>query len=368
MAGAKALVVKSLKSPPDIEIAERDIPKAIPGTAVIQVLAAAVGPGHGYLLSHEVPGFSFPLPSVFGAGGVGRVVSVGSDSVSLKEGQLVSIDPFTSARDDANVEVIVGLMDGGGSKAKKLYDDTWRDGAWQTHAVVPLENAVPLDEEALLGKHGYDVDDLTIIPHLSIAYGAISSIDIKAGETVIVGPATGQFSGAAVEVASALGARVIALGRNREALAKLQSTIPRVEIVVITGDTEKDAQAIQAFGLADAFVDFTPGSVQGEPSHFKSALMSLRKRGRIALMGGMGGNLSIPYVYMMFNSLELKAKWMYTRDEIRKIVKMIEVGTLKIGKGAGHQVDGKFKLEDYEAAFETGAKHTSWGSSIVFNP
>ncbi|KAI1129125.1 GroES-like protein [Nemania abortiva] len=368
MAGAKALVVQSIKSPADVKITEKDIPEATPGTAVVRVLAAGIGPAYGYLISHEVPGFSFPVPSVFGGQAVGRVVSVGSDSVSLKEGQLVVIDPFTTARDDGDVEIIVGLMDGGDSKGRKLANETWRDGYWQSHAVVPLENAVPLDEEALVGKHGYDIEELMMIPRLAVAYGAISGIDIKAGETVIVGPATGQFGGSAVEVASALGARVIALGRNKEALAKLKSTIPRVETVVITGDVEKDAEAIQAFGLADAFIDSTPQALHSEPSHIKSAISSLRKRGRIALLGGLGGNITIPYFLMVAKSLEMKGKLMYTRAEIRDLVKMIEVGTLKIGKGAGHQVIGKFKLEDYEAAFETAAKSTAWGSSVLFTP
>ncbi|KAI1200758.1 GroES-like protein [Nemania serpens] len=368
MAGAKALVVQSIKSPADVEVKVRDIPKAIPGTAVVRILAAGIGAGHGYLISHEVPGFTFPVPSVYGSNAVGRVVSVGSDSVSIKEGQLVAIDPFTTARDDPDAEIIVGLMDGGDKNGRKLANDTWRDGCWQTHAVIPLENAVPLDEETLIGKHGYDIEELTIILRLSVAYGAISGVDIKAGETVIVGPATGQFGGAAVEVASALGARVIALGRNQEALARLKSTVARVETVVITGDIEKDAQAIQAFGLADAFVDFTPHTLQSEPSHIKSAMFSLRKRGRIALMGGLGGTITIPYFLMILNSLELKGKWMYTRSEIRSVIKMVEVGTLKIGKAAGHQIRGKFRLEDHERAFETAAKSASWGASVVFTP
>ncbi|KAH8157946.1 hypothetical protein CIB48_g10307 [Xylaria polymorpha] len=367
MASAKALVLQSIKSPVDIKVAERDIPKASPGAAVVQILACVIGPGHGYLISHEVPGFSFPVPGVYGNSAVGRVVSVGSDAVSLKEGQLVAIDPFTTARDDSSAEIIVGLMDSGESEAKKLAE-TWRDGCWQTHTVVPLENVVPLDEEALLGKHGYSIEDLALLPRLSVAYGAVCNIDIKAGETVIVGPATGQFGGAAVEVASALGARVIALGRNQEVLAKLKSTIPRVETVTITGDAEKDAQAIQAFGLADAFVDFTPHTVHTEPTHIRSAMLSLRKRGRIALMGGLTGNITIPYFAMILKSLELKGKWMYTREEIRNLVKMAEVGTLKLGKTAGHQVVAKFKLDDYEAAFETAAKHTAWGTAVMFTP
>ncbi|KAI0107120.1 GroES-like protein [Nemania sp. FL0031] len=368
MASAKALVIQSIKSPTDVKIVEREIPKATPGTAVVQVLASSIGPSHGYVISHEVPGFSFPVPSVYGCNAVGRIVSVGSDSVSLQEGQLVAIDPFAAARDDAEVEIIVGLMDGGSSKATKLSNGTWRDGCWQTHVTIPLENAVPLDEEALLGKHGYAIEELTMILRLAVSYGATSGVDIKAGETVIVGPATGQFGGSAVEVASALGARVIALGRNKEVLAKLKANIPRVETVVITGDVEKDAQAIQAFGLADAFIDFSPHSLHSEPSHIKSALFSLRKRGRVALMGGLSSSITIPYFLMILKSLEIKGKWMYTRAEIRNLVKMVEVGTLKIGKGAGHEVNGKFKLEDYETALETAAKTTAWGTNVVFTP
>ncbi|KAJ2979251.1 hypothetical protein NUW58_g7250 [Xylaria curta] len=367
MAGAKSLVVYSNKPPASIKVEERDIPKAVPGTAVVRILAAMIGSGYGYLISHEVPGFSFPIPSVYGNNAVGRIVSVGPDAVSLKEGQLVAVDAFTIARDDSSAEIIVGLMDTGESKAKKLAE-AWRDGYWQTHAVIPLENAIPLDEEVLIGKHGYSIEQLIMIPRLSVAYGAISNIDIKAGETVIIGPATGQFGGAAVEIASALGARVIALGRNRETLAKLKSAITRVETVVITGDVEKDAQAIQAFGLADAFIDFTPHTVHSEPSHIKSAMLSLRKRGRIALMGGMAGSITIPYFLMILKSLELRGKWMYTRSEIRKLVKMIEVGTLKIGEGAGHQINGRFQLEDYETAFQTADKHTAWGTSVIFTP
>jgi threonine dehydrogenase-like Zn-dependent dehydrogenase len=215
------------------------------------------------------------------------------------------------------------------------------------------------------------MEELTVIQRLGVAYGAMSNVDIKAGETVIVGPATGLLPASSAVQRSKLrllSARVMALGRNEETLAKLKATIPRVETVVITGDVEKDAKAIQVFGLADAFVDFSPHTLHSEPSHIRSAIESLRKRGRIALMGDLGGTVALPYFLMILNSLELKGKWMYTRPEIRNLVKMVETGTLKIGKAAGHQVNGRFKLEDYEAAFETAAKHTGWGTHVVYTP
>ncbi|KAI1499854.1 NAD(P)-binding protein [Biscogniauxia marginata] len=368
MATAKSLVVQSVTSPPDVKIANKPIPVAGPGTAVVSVLASWVAPSAQFLISHEVPGFGSPLPGVFGSFAIGRVVSAGADSTSLKKGQLVLADNMITARDEPDVELLLGLMDGGTEKSKKLASDVWRDGHWQTHTVVPLENATPLDEDILLGKFGYDPAELTYLGRLAVAYGAVSTLDVKAGETVIVGPATGQFGGAAVEVASAVGARVIALGRNAETLARLKATIPRVDTVVLTGDIETDAQAIRAFGAADAFIDFSPTAMASEPAYIKSGLKALRRRGRVAFMGGLGRDVSIPYFDVMLNSLEIKGRWMYTRRELRALVKLVKTGVLKIGKAAGHEVSGRFKLEYWEIALDTAAKNSSWGKAVVFTP
>ncbi|KAI1336762.1 hypothetical protein F5Y15DRAFT_393070 [Xylariaceae sp. FL0016] len=136
--------------------------------------------------------------------------------------------------------MLLGLMDGGTKKARELMGNAWRDGCWAQHAFVPLENAIPLNEEVLMGNLGYDAADIAYLHRSAVAYGGVSTIGVKAGETVIVGPATGQFGGAAVEVASAVGARVIALGRNTAALAHLKATVPRVKAVTITGNIEED--------------------------------------------------------------------------------------------------------------------------------
>ncbi|KAK6222821.1 hypothetical protein LQW54_000630 [Pestalotiopsis sp. IQ-011] len=317
MAPCKSLVVNSITSPLDPKIEDKDVPTAGPGTAVVQVLNAVIGPQSGYALGVPMPHFQFPVPGVYGHSCIGRVVSVGVDSTSLK--QATSPRAMTP-----NVEMLMGLTDGATEKSKKLANDAWRDGCWTTHAVVPLENATPLGEEALVG--------------------GVSAIDVKAGETVIVGPATGGYGGAAFEVAAARGARVIAFGRNKDALAKLKSHVPRVDTVLLTGDVDKDAAAFSALGPADAYIDFSPFQMQN-PTHVGAGIRALRRRGRIVLMGGM-----------------------YTRKEIREVVKMAETGVLKIGKTAGHEVAGRFKLEDWEKAIEAAGKATSWGQSVVFTP
>ncbi|KAI3326758.1 GroES-like protein [Xylariaceae sp. AK1471] len=289
MADAKALLLHPIQSPPDVKVVEKDIPEAISGTVVDRVLAAGIGPGRGCLISHNVPAF------------------LGSDSVSIREGQLVLVDPFTIATDDSNVEIL---------------------------------HAIPLDEEVLVRKHSYEIEELTMIQRLSVAYGAISHVDIEAGETAIVSPATGQFGSAAVEIASAVDARVIALGRNQETLAKLKATIPH------------------------AYIDFSLHTMHSEPSYIRSAMEPLRKRGRVALMSGLSGTIALPYFLMIVKSLELKGKWMYTRPEIGNFIKMVETRTLKIGKAAEHQVHGKFKREEHEAALEIAAKHTGQSNAL----
>lgn len=366
MAPCKSLVVNSIASPLDLKIEDKNVPAAGPGTAVVQVLNAVIGPQSGYALAVPMPHFQFPVPGVYGHSCIGRVVSVGVDSTSLKQGQLVLVDSHVTSRDDPNVEMLMGLTDGGTEKSKKLANDAWRDGCWTTHAVVPLENATPLNEEALVGRQGYGLDELSYLARFAVAYGSVSAIDVKAGETVIVGPATGGYGGAAVEVAAARGARVIAFGRNKDALAKLKSHVARVETVVLTGDVDKDAAAFSAFGPADAYVDFSPFQMQN-PTHVGAGIRTLRRRGRMVLMGGVS-DISLPYWLVMQNSIEIRGRWMYSRKEIREVVKMVETGVLKIGKAAGHEVAGRFKLEDWEKAIEAAGKATSWGQSVVFTP
>ncbi|KAK7755989.1 hypothetical protein SLS62_001931 [Diatrype stigma] len=369
MSSATNLIVPSISSPLALRVEEAPIPEAQRGTAVVEILASVIGPGYGFLLSTPLPFLSFPTPSIWGNNAIGRVVSTGPDAAKLEKGQLVFVDEFIEARDDPNVAIIAGLMDGLSAQSKKLASGAWRNGTWTTHAVVALENATPLDEGLLLGKLGYDVSELTYLTRFTVAYGGMSAMGVKPGETVIVGPATGQFSGAAVEVASALGARVIALGRNTEVLSRLKETFARVETVILSGDVEEDAKAIQAFGPADAFIDISPTKASNAKlTHITSALKSLRRHGRVSLMGGIAGDISIPYQLVMMNNIEIKGRWMYTRDEVREVVKLVETGLLKLGKSAGHTVHGKFKLDEWQAALDTAANHDTWGSVVTFTP
>lgn len=192
-------------------------------------------------------------------------------------------------------------------------------------------------------------------------------INIQAGETVIIAPATGSFGGAAVLVALAMGARVIAMGRNLEALKKVAARSDRVEIVPTTGDVQTDAEALRKFGLADAFFDISPPEA-AKSTHIKSAILALRHSGRASLMGGIGGDISLPYAVIMHRNLQLRGKWMYERKDIAALVTMIKVGVLRLGESAGVKVAGKFALEEWDSAFTAAAENPEMGMQILIAP
>ncbi|KAF4627802.1 hypothetical protein G7Y89_g10345 [Cudoniella acicularis] len=221
---------------------------------------------------------------------------------------------------------------------------------------MPLENCYPLDEQTLKGKFGYGVEELQDISRLLVPYGGLADINLKPGETVIITPATGPFGGAAVKVALAMGARVIAMGRNTEALKKLSESHSRIETVQITGDVQAELKSLQAFGTIDAWLDISP-PVAGNSTHFKSCFLALRHSGRVSLMGGLNGELAIPVKVVVHRDLRIKGKWMYSRQNVLDLIKMVEVGVLKLG---GQRVE-KFKLEEWEMAFELGRRFRGMG-------
>jgi threonine dehydrogenase-like Zn-dependent dehydrogenase len=174
----------------------------------------------------------------------------------------------------------------------------WKDATYAEYAKVPVENCHLLNEFLLLGKLSYAVEDIADISRLVVPYGGLRDIDIKAGETVIIAPATGPFGSAAVTLALAMGVRVIAMGRNLSILQRLAASHSRVKIVQITGDMVADTAALQQFGLVDAYFDISPPEAANS-THMRSAIMALRHGGRVSLMGGIHWNVAIPHSRVM---------------------------------------------------------------------
>jgi hypothetical protein len=62
-----------------------------------------------------------------------------------------------------------------GSAAKKLMEGEWRDGSFAEYAKFPLENVFALDEDVLLNKLGYSIEDLCTLPGMRLPSSPTSS-------------------------------------------------------------------------------------------------------------------------------------------------------------------------------------------------
>lgn len=365
----RALVQRVYAEPLQVETVTT--PRPTPGSAIVKVLATNV---ISYMreIYNGKRKYPYPTPLVPGCSAVGRVTAVGPDATSLTPGQLVYVDPVVRGRDDPGAIFLSGVTDGGSEGSKKLMQGEWRDSTFAEYVKAPLENCFPLNEKLLCGDVdagglGYEIERLAYISGLLVPYGGLRDIRLEAGETIIVAPATGSFGGAAVLTALAMGARVIAMGRNADALAKLKTLSRRVETVQISGDLEKEMAALKEFGPVDAFFDISPPEAQ-KSTHIKSAILSLRHGGRVSLMGGLLEDVGIPHRFVMRRDIRLQGKWMCSRDDIRMLVKMIEIGVLTIDEKSGVSIIGTYPLEKWEEAFDDSAKHALMGQMVLLKP
>lgn len=343
-------------------------PTVVAGSVLVKVLASTIDSHLPHILS-GASGFTFPKNNVPGSTAIGRVVATGQDSTTLRVGALVLLEPWVRARDDPDVQILWGIYDGPSPASKKFMRDNWAMAGYAEYCLAPLENAHVLDEERLCGKFGYGHADLLQLAIQLVSYGGWRAIGLQAGERVIVAPATGSFSGAAVHVAVAMGATVIAMGRNRKVLEELQGVYgeDRVKIVENTGDVDGDTAELKKFGPVDAYMDISPFQA-GSSTHIASCFKAVKQSGRIVLEGVVPNDIAVPYVHAVMNNLTIKGQYMYERSDAKALIKLAESGVLKLGKDAGMEVLGQFGMEDIEKAIEVAAANPGAGKFAALKP
>lgn len=256
------------------------IPEATPGSVLIKIMYAPI---ISYMrdVYNGKRNYKYVTPLIPGTSAIGAIAAIGPDAVMLKEGDLVYFDCYVRGRDDHDAGFLVGLSEGATDASRKLMQGEWRNGTFAEYVKAPLENVFKLDEKRLCGDPdqgglGYKMEQLCWWMAALVPYGGLKGIDFQAGETIIVSPATGSFGSATVLVALAMGAgKVIAMGRNSEALSMLKSRDARIETVQMTGNLQTELEALGVFGKADCMLDISPKAAQ-ESTHFRAAIQSLR--------------------------------------------------------------------------------------------
>lgn len=278
----------------------------------------------------------------------------------MKPGQLVFVDKTIRARDNPDIIILQGLFKTPVPGVEKL-ESKWGNGALAEKVIIPLESAYPIPESLL---ERYTAAQLTNLNTLSIAIGGLIEGGFEPGVPVMIHPATGHFSSAAVVGAVAMGASAVyAVGRKRDVLDNYVNKLGnRVKPVVIKGD-ESDKDVYAGIKVNQIQNWYPPRAPTDGLTH---AISSLKPGGTLMLSGGAGGNISIPYMQMVATNLTVKGNLMFAPSTIAKICGLIESGLLDLSV---FEVKS-FKLDQIHDALDyaESSENRSWLYEVVFEP
>lgn len=320
----KAAVLPAFGSPlavgtlPDPELGTGEIIVDVAACRVLTYAGEVYGGERQYLME---------LPLAPGTGAIARVRAVGPDATHLNAGDWVYCDPTVRSRDDVLAPDIClqGLTaDGeGGLRLMRHF----RHGAFAEQMMVPTENAI-----AIGAIDETDAAKWCALGTMLVPYGGLDAVHLKAGETVLVNGATGSFGSAGVAVALAMGAgAVIATGRNAAALEDLARRFDRrLTTVQMQGDEDSDRARILAAAPApiDCVLDLLPPMASA--AQVRTAVLTVRRGGRVVLMGGLRTGFDLPYSWVMRNNVTIRGQWMYEPAAIHRMVGLIRSGLIDL--------------------------------------
>ena len=210
----KAIVINSFGGPEALIPTELPIPTVGKGEVLIKVAFAGVGVWDGAmragLMEADAPAGA-TLPRVLGADGSGTVVDVGEGVTGFAEGDAVYAYAFFNPK----------------------------GGMYAEYAVVPADQValipegIPLDQGGALAVTG-----------LTALRGLDDTLGLKSGDKVIVFGASGGVGLPAVQLAKAMGARVLATVGSPDGAEAADEAGADVVVNTRTGDL---AGAIQSF-------------------------------------------------------------------------------------------------------------------------
>lgn len=310
----------------------RDVEAPSPpsGGAVVRMRATPLLSYLGAYTRGELATYA-PADSPFtpGTNGVGVVERVGEGVYHFAAGDRVAVHPLLVANEAVPdpCQILIGLTRISPDSDRLIGD--WPSGTLREHAVFPASCLVPLS-----GLDAVPDERLATLGKFVVPYGGLRRGDLRAGETLVVHGATGYFGSAAVLLGLAMGAgRVVAAGRNAAVLERLAAAGGgRVVTVTMGGDVEADASALRdaAGGGADMAFDIVGRADSANGT--LATLKSLRRGGRLVVMGSLGPALPIDYNELMLNDWSVTGQFMYDRDAYPQLLNLVRAGLLDLGQ------------------------------------
>jgi 6-hydroxycyclohex-1-ene-1-carbonyl-CoA dehydrogenase len=314
-----------------LELEERPIPRAGPGELVIKVAACGLCHTDLHYIDHGVPTFAKP-PLVLGHEASGIVSEVGAGVEGWHAGDRVLIPAVLSCgRCEACRRGRENICERGVMLGNHV------DGAYAEYLRVPAKDALTLPMDLPLEEACLIADAVSTPYHAVVNRG-----EVRPGERVAVFGCGGVGINV-VQIASAIGADVWAVDLKPERLAFAQEF--GAAHVVDAGSTPEPGKAIrrETGGVDVAF------EAIGSPATIRQALESLRRGGRLIIVGFSMEPVELPAGKIMFQELEIRGSLGCRPVDYPRIIELARTGKIKVAQ----LVTNRVSLAQINSGFDT---------------
>jgi L-iditol 2-dehydrogenase len=318
MPAAMLAVLKVGPGAEGVELASLPVPAALPGTALVQVIATGIC-GTDVHIAHDE--YAYEAPVVMGHEILGTVIAVGDDGDSGWLGARVACETYYSACE---------RCDWCRAGRRNLCPNrrslgSFEDGGFAAFVRVPVLNLHRLPEG--LGE----LDGVLAEPLACVAHCLLDPAVVSAGDAVLVtGPgAMGQL---AAQVARAEGGDVLLTGlpKDAERLAVAESLGIR---------TTTESAPAEAFDVVIECSGSAPGAA--------AALRAAKRGARYVQVGIFGRDVSLPVDQILYKELVVSSGFASTPVSWRRAMLLLEQGRVQLGPLVTRTVP----IEDWQQAF-----------------
>lgn len=326
-----------------VVIGERPMPVRQPGEVLVRLHAATLNRVDLYMRDSGA-GITHALPQVMGIDGAGVVEAVDEGQAGLKVGDRVLLYPgVTCGHCEFCVrgeEVLCTTM--------KLLGEH-RDGTLAEYISVPARNAVPMpdgwsfEEAAALG-----------VNHLTAWRMLMTQARLKPWETVLIFGIGGGVSLAGLQLAKAMGARVIVTSREQDKLDRALALGADAVICSTTHDVAKEVMLLTGKRGVDVVFENVGAAV------WDAALKSLVRGGRIVTCGATTGDQPGADLRRVFiRQLQIFGSTLGNLAELRDLVRFCAQHNLR------PVMDKIYALGEAHAALDRPASGEQFGKVAV---
>jgi NADPH:quinone reductase-like Zn-dependent oxidoreductase len=332
----KAVVLESAGGLDALRISDWPDPSAGPGEVVVRLAAAALNHRDLWIVRGLYAGLK--LPAMLGSDGSGVVESVGAGVEPSLVGQRVVIDPSIAWGEDTRVPGpdfrVLGMPD---------------DGTFAERIRLPRGNVLPVPE------HLSDLEAAALPLAGLTAYRALVTRGrVATGEWVLITGIGGGVSGLALELAVALGARVLAASRSDPKLARARAVGASAVVNVTQGDWVKRAISICDECGPNLVIDSVGGELFGR------LLEVVRPGGRIVNYGATTGPCPKFEIRRLFwKQIDVLGSTMGSPSEFADLLALVKRTALR------PNVDSVYPLADAAIALARMDSGESFGKIVL---